>query len=390
MTQFQKCGRRFRVAVLTNTVPGYRRPVLEKIAQEPGIQLEVFVSLPVDLADKEAQKSLSLHYSKGVNLQRRTVHRDTGTDQVEWLHIPVMLFFDLLRFRPDVIISCEFGLRSVMAFLAAHCLSVPLVLWSEEIKENASAATGIRQWLRGFLIRRADAFLAWGKPAVEYLQMWNIPSHKIHYCAQAVDNVFWSRQAHQCQRERFRQERGLQNKVFLAVGRLMARKGFDKLLLAWDSMESYCKQENMLVLVGGGPEDVNLKEIVRSRGIPNVVFVGPQSPEDLAQWYAAADVFVFPSLVDVWGLVVNEAMACGLPILASKYAGASQELVNDKSVGELFDPIDIEGFGVMLQRWCINDVKVDNAYIHSVVGKLNFDVSVASFRRVLVRHALVT
>jgi glycosyltransferase involved in cell wall biosynthesis len=389
MTQLQKRGRRLRVGVLTNTVPGYRRPVLEKIAQELGVKLEVFVSLPVDLADKEAQKSLSLHYSKGFNLQRRTMHRDTGTDQVEWLHIPVMLFFDLLRFRPDVIISGEFGLRSVIAFLAARCLRAPFVLWSEEIKENASAATGVRQWLRGLLIRRADAFLAWGKPAVEYLQMWNVPSHKIHYCAQAVDNGFWSGQAHQCQRDQFRQERGLRNKVFLAVGRLMARKGFDKLLLAWDSMESHCKQENMLVLVGGGPEDASLKEMVRSRSIPNVVFVGPQSPEDLAQWYAAADVFVFPSLVDVWGLVVNEAMACGLPVLASKYAGASQELVNDQGIGELFDPIDIERFGAMLQRWCLNDVKVDNAYIYSVVEKLNFDVSVASFRRIFVRHTVL-
>lgn len=385
MTEFNK-GRPRRVAVLTNTVPAYRRPVLEKLTKDPAIRLEVFVSLPLNLADNEAKQSLSLRYSKGINLQRRTVHHDTGTDQVEWLHIPVMLFFDLLQFRPDVIISGEFGLRSVMAFVAARCLGAPLVLWSEEIKENAVAAKGVRRRLRSFLIRHADAFLAWGKPAVEYLQSWSVPGHQIHYCAQAVDNEFWSARAQRCERARFREVQGLRGKVFLAVGRLMARKGFDKLLLAWDSMELQCKQENMLVLVGGGPEEASLKELVRNRGISNVVFAGSQGPEELAQWYAAADVFVFPSLVDVWGLVVNEAMACGLPVLASKYAGASQELVRDQGVGELFDPIDIEKFGAALQRWCMNDTQVDRAHIRTVVERLNYDVSVASFRRVFVRH----
>lgn len=79
--------------------------------------------------------------------------------------------------------------------------------------------------------------------------------------------------------------------------------------------------------------------VVRTRAIPNIMFVGPQDPEALARWYSVADVFVFPSLVDVWGLVVNEAMACGLPVLASKYAGASQELVRDGEWGSCLIPM---------------------------------------------------
>lgn len=374
-----------RVAVLTNTVPEYRRPVLERVSEEPGVKLEVFVSLPEGVADPRARESLTLRHPKGVNLRRRMRHHGTGTEQVEWLHIPLMLIVDLLRFRPSVIISGEFGLRSLIALLAARLLGSRFVLWSEEIKENAAAASGLRRHLRRLLIGSADAFLAWGRPAENYLRMWGVPNHKIHYCAQAVDNGFWLGQSRRCQRDVFRQANQLRGKVFIAVGRLMPRKGFDKLIVAWEAMGSQAKQQNTLVIVGGGEHEAHLRDMVSSRGIPNVLFAGPQPPDQLGMWYGAADVFVFPSLVDVWGLVVNEAMACGLPVLASRHAGASQELVANNGVGELFDPLDTGEFAVLLERWCSNDHGVDREQIYKVVERLNFDVSAAAISRLISR-----
>jgi glycosyltransferase involved in cell wall biosynthesis len=376
-----------RVAVLTNTVPGYRRPILEGVARESGVRLEVFVSLPLDAADPGARDTLVLRQSKGFNLNRRTHHRAAGTEQAEPLHVPVMLAFDLMRFRPDIVISGELGLRSLAGWLVARVRRVPLLLWSEEIAENARAAGTLQRMLRRFLISRANGFLAWGRPAVNYLKSWNVPECRVHYCAQAVDNEFWRAKAQGCDRTTFRREHELEGKVFLAVGRLLPRKGFDKLLLAWATMEPACAHANSLVLAGGGPEEQSLRALVRSRGIPNVTFAGPQEPGRLARWYAAADVFVFPSLVDVWGLVVNEAMACGLPVLASKYAGASQELVGGDGVGALFDPADIPAFAALLRQWCTDAPRVDTARIAETVGRLNFDVSIAAFREALTRHA---
>jgi glycosyltransferase involved in cell wall biosynthesis len=379
-------GKPVRVSVLTNAVPNYRRPVFDAVAKDPGVKLKVFVSLPVDFSDKEAQKSLLLHHSMGVNIRRRSVHSKAGTEQIEWLHIPIMLLLDLLIFRPDLVISGEFGLRSFIAYFASKLRGVPFVLWSEEIKENARSLTWLQRLLRGFLIPKADAFLVWGLPAVKYLKSWKVSDNKIYYCAQAVDNQFWQRRMLLYDRNKLRLELDLHGKVFLAVGRLIARKGFDKLLLAWNLMSISCKQENTLVLVGDGPENKSLRQLAKNLGLSKILFTGSQDSDQLAKWYALADIFVFPSLLDVWGLVVNEAMACGLPVLASKHAGASQELVQNSGVGELFEPNDIVVFSALLERWCTKDVSIKRDQIHAAVERLNFDVSIAAFRRIVTEQ----
>ena len=63
------------------------------------------------------------------------------------------------------------------------------------------------------------------------------------------------------------------------------------------------------------------------------------SPEEIPQLFAASDVLVFPTLRDCWGMVVNEALAAGIPVLGSRYAGAAEELIRDDELGRLIDPL---------------------------------------------------
>ena len=377
---------RLRVAVLTNAVPAYRTPVFMALAADGAIDMRFFVSLPVEVSDVSARSCLSLRHSKGVNLRRRTVHKQASTENVEWLHVPVMLLFDLLFFRPDILITGEFGLRSLAAYFVARLRRVPMIIWSEEIHEHAAGISGLQRRLRSFLIPRANGFLAWGMPAVRYLRSWRVADERIYYCAQAVDNDYWSTHANDHDRKEMREELDVRGRMFLAVGRMMTRKGFDKLLLAWAAMPAEMREGNTLVFVGGGPDEYAIKSLARSCESLNVIFTGPQAPEQLGRYYAAADVFVFPSLLDVWGLVVNEAMACGLPVLASKYAGASQELVDDTGVGELFDPNNQDEFTAVLRRWCTEPPAINHAHIRAVVSKLNFGVTATAIRTMLAEQ----
>lgn len=379
-------SRRLRVAVLTNVVLAYRTPVFKVLAEDSEFDLRMFVSLPVEESDASARQALTLRYSKGLNLRCRTFHAQASTESVEWFYIPVMLFFDSYYFQPDVVISGEFGLRSIVAYIVARMRRVPLIIWSEEIQEHAAGVSSLQRRLRSFLIPRADGFLAWGNPAVRYLQSWQVPNERIYYCAQAVDNEFWQFHSQKVDKEALRKELGMYGRVFLAVGRLVKRKGFDKLISAWSSMPEELRRGNSLIIVGGGPEESALKEKARSLGLTNITFVGMQGPEQLARYYAMADIFVFPSLLDVWGLVVNEAMACGLPILASKYAGASQELIEDTATGELYDPNNLDEFAAVLQRWCTRPKLIDPEHIRAVVKKFNFNVSVAAIRQMIAEH----
>ena len=88
-----------------------------------------------------------------------------------------------------------------------------------------------------------------------------------------------------------------------------------------------------LLLVGGGAEEEKYRAVIRENAIENVIIEGYTPREKLFDYYKAADVFVHPTSFDVWGLVVNEAMACGLPVVVSDHCVAGLELISDGENG---------------------------------------------------------
>ncbi|TWJ16713.1 glycosyl transferase family 1 [Geobacter argillaceus] len=198
-----------------------------------------------------------------------------------------------------------------------------------------------------------------------------------------MDNEFWISQSGSIDRLKIRESIGGGGKIFLAVGQLIARKGFDLFSNAWGRLPEQLKKDNRVVIVGSGEAERVLRGIAVEAGIPNILFVGQQEPCDLASFYAAADVLVFPSLVDVWGMVVNEAMACGVPVLASRYAGASQELIDGTGAGEVIDPLDEEAFSKALERWCSADLSTMRTRAREVIEGCNFNVTVNAIRRLI-------
>jgi glycosyltransferase involved in cell wall biosynthesis len=95
-----------------------------------------------------------------------------------------------------------------------------------------------------------------------------------------------------------------------------------------------------LVLVGSGPDEAALRQQAAELNLRSVHFVGSVEYDQLPAYYCAADVFIIPTLEDNWSLVVPEAMACGLPILCSKYNGCWPELIHEGRNGWVFDPLD--------------------------------------------------
>jgi glycosyltransferase involved in cell wall biosynthesis len=109
-----------------------------------------------------------------------------------------------------------------------------------------------------------------------------------------------------------------------------------------------------LIIVGDGPEAALVDKIISSRGLVNIVRIPYLPPEELPAIYAGSDVLVFPTLEDVWGLVVNEALMCRTPVLVSKFAGCAQELADPLNV---FNPLDAEEFEAVLTRTIVAGVK---------------------------------
>ena len=145
--------------------------------------------------------------------------------------------------------------------------------------------------------------------------------------------------------------------ILLSVGRLQPSKGIDTLLqAAADVRRDY--PDVWVLVVGGGLDDQDERETAelnrlqtlgRRLGLSNVHYVKAQPQENLAQYYAAADVFVMPSHYESFGMVALEAMACGTPVVASKVGGLASTIVHGDS-GLLVPPGDWRAFAQAVSR----------------------------------------
>lgn len=125
-------------------------------------------------------------------------------------------------------------------------------------------------------------------------------------------------------------------KVVLSVGQFIPRKGFDVLLRAI----SQCSKEYLFYIVGADPTEEYLG-LKSKLCLENVHFVGFQKKSELKKYYQASDLFVLPTREDIWGLVINEAMANGLPVITTDQCVAGLELV-ENSVNGYIVPVDNE------------------------------------------------
>jgi glycosyltransferase involved in cell wall biosynthesis len=150
----------------------------------------------------------------------------------------------------------------------------------------------------------------------------------------------------------------LKGVVFLYVGRLIRLKGLAELLKAWRELTAASQlRDATLLIVGDGPERGRLQSHCRECDLGNVRFVGNVDYDALAPYYRCADVFVIPTLEDNWSLVVPEAMACGLPIVCSKYNGCWPELVTPAN-GWVFDPLSQPNMVRVLREVCVSKTRL--------------------------------
>jgi glycosyltransferase involved in cell wall biosynthesis len=106
-----------------------------------------------------------------------------------------------------------------------------------------------------------------------------------------------------------------------------------------------------LMIIGEGESEADLKAMAQQLNLPNLIWAGRVAYDQVGRYFADADVFVFPTLEDVWGMVLLEAMACGKPALCSCWAGAAEVMVLDGQNGYQFEPRDPERLANLMQKF---------------------------------------
>lgn len=198
--------------------------------------------------------------------------------------------------------------------------------------------------LKKHYIGGASAWLSTGIGADQYLLHYGARQEAIcHYPFTSIrgSDLYCPTQE---VKEKYKKELSMrEKKVILTVGQFIPRKGFDLLLKAAGKLSEAAG----IYIVGGTPEEGNLRLREELR-VASVHYVDFMEKDKLRKYYLAADIFVFPTREDVWGLVLNEAMSCGLPCVASTRANATLELVEDGKNGYLVDPEDVDAMAQKL------------------------------------------
>lgn len=211
----------------------------------------------------------------------------------------------------------------------------PFILWCEAIDTPFASGNRLSNTFRRWLYPRTNAFLAYGSRTRSFLLARGADAGRIISGWQVIPPEQLPATT------RTRDQLGLTaDPLILAVGYLTARKGFDLLIRAFQQANPAAQ----LAIVGDGPERAALQQLASGNG--RIHFPGHLDGSAKSDWYAAADLFVLPTRHDPWGLVVNEAMAFGLPVIVSDAAGCAPDLVQDN--GRIVPANDIPALAAAL------------------------------------------
>jgi 1,2-diacylglycerol 3-alpha-glucosyltransferase len=258
--------------------------------------------------------------------------------------------------KPDVV--AVNGWNNFGSLIAANCClrrGIPTVVMSESARHDEP-----RTWWKEFIKRRIvdlySAALVGGQRHVEYLVELGMPAERIFTGYDVVDNAYFRRRAEEIRSRtsEVREKYGLPENYFLASARFIEKKNLLKLIQAYaeyrlkssafakltaDREVSNGNAAWDLVLLGDGPLESDLCRLISDLCLSGHVHLPGFKPYDeLPAYYGLANAFVHASTTEQWGLVVNEAIACGLPVIVSERCGCVSELMQGN--GYTFDPTD--------------------------------------------------
>jgi glycosyltransferase involved in cell wall biosynthesis len=346
-----------KVVLLSNVPSPYLTPLFNQLARAREFALEIcYVSAWSSNVGWSADQVADFRHAHSRILDERFPVLRRRAPQ---LAATLALLARLWQTQPDYLLIYGYTrIPQVTALLWCWSSGTPFAI-AGDATYYADGATGLRKWLKGgwlgFLSRRAAAIIVVGKASRMFWEAYGAAPQKIYAAPFAVDNAFFQTESQRRQADAaaYRAQQGWEGKtLFLYVGRLIKRKHVDVLIRAVQRLDPAQAQ---LLIVGAGEERPGLAAL--AAGDARIRFIGGASQQELAFYYALADALVLPAREEPWGLVINEAMACGLAVIAHWQCGAAVDLV-DADNGVLLQSFAVAELATALQTLVRDPVKL--------------------------------
>jgi len=346
---------RIRIAFVQPAYARYRQPLFESFQNHYHVDFYFMQESPVHLMSKGSRKLASMY---GLSKTKSSRNR-----LFSLLKRCMILLLFLTRTDYAIIItSISRSPQTMISLLVSKITSRKYILWIEEwrVPKPRSLTSMIRISLSNlitkYVLRNAQAIVVEGTPQSRYVRNFGVPSEKVF-------------QANHCSLDYSRfNSTNLKKKlnigeklVILYVGRIIEPKGLDVLIRAFSKIEKE-REDVCLVICGDGSFRDSCEHIGEEMKTKHIIFTGMvEEEEGIASFYRTADVFVLPSRIvtgkrtaveigEGWGLVINEAMSMGKPIIATDTVGAAQDLVRNGINGYIVKNGEIDGLYLALKK----------------------------------------
>ncbi len=329
------------IVVLNNYFRAHHSAVYREVNKRVA-NLKVLLSTPM-----ESNRNWEVEWEGlDVTIQKNwtfttTWRHSKGFSENNFIHFPIDTIKQLTQIQPDVVFSYELGVRTLLSSRYCRKNDVPLVMVGNMSEQIESERGFLRKRLRNYLKSRVDFCTYNGPSCKRYLLGLGIAPERLLYFPYAYD----LRKIHDGPIETH-----VDNVTRLMFcGALDSRKGLSGFLTQLSRWAETNPQRNLELHVCGTGETEKLKEQDCQPNL-HIHWKGHCNNERLAETYAWADICVFPSLADEWGLVTVESLASGTPLLGSIYAQSVESLIHDGINGWTFRPDNSDEFYSVLDR----------------------------------------
>jgi glycosyltransferase involved in cell wall biosynthesis len=341
-----------KLTILVSHPIQYFAPVFRLLAAREDFDLEVVFHCKVGLEhsyDPGFGQIVAWDIPLLEGYRSRFLSRSRNTGGLKLGIIPA-----LIRRRPDVLMIHGYSsATNLVAIAVGKLLGARVLLRGDTRLMSHHKLRGPKAFMKRMLFKLVDGFLYIGSLNREFYTAHGVPDEKLHFAPLSVDNAaFWlPDERRKAERSKIRSRLciPLDAVVILFASKMVEWKRPTDLVRAF-SMIAESAPTAWLLLVGSGPDEPRVRELASYVPEGRVRFMGFLNQSEMPSCFAASDVFVLPTSGDPWGLVVNEAMAAGLPVIVSDQAGAAPDLVGESGAGVVYECGNLEALTAALRR----------------------------------------
>jgi len=346
-----------KVVIIHNIIAPYKVALFNELSYLiPNMEV-------VFIAEKEQRRDWNIDYTK-IKFPYTLLFKGS-IDSISSISIAKKTWEILDKIRPETSIICDYSnIFGWISLLWAKINKNNLIFWLASTLDDKKHFFPKEQ-IKHFFLKHFHLYLAPGEKTKQYLEYMKVESLKIVVTGYGVENDYYLQKYNKYKNQiPAKTVKNIStNKNFLFVGRLSSEKNIISMLQSFSAV-SHLDKNWGVIIIGNGQKKKEIESFASENHLKDRIHViGFVQQNEISKYYALGDVFILPSTSEPWGLVVNEAMLCSMPIIVSNRCGCVPELVKEGVNGFSFDPYDTQKLQQLMRGF------IKNKYDIKLMGK---------------------